>query len=182
MISVEPIIKTSYTRKGNEYKESNAGKYGAAAAVGGGATIVAMKNIPFKKVKEIPFGKIKNIKNVKVKMPSVKTVLQNMFAGIEKMAVKAQIKLATAKVKPIGKTFKKPAGFKAVKEGFKHYAGKIKNGLNILSNRAISFANNNTAKLTKAAKYSGFVAGAVVAGVAVDYFFNKFSAHRADKK
>lgn len=191
MITVQPIVNTAYTEKGHKYTESNAGKYGAAATVGAGATVVAfkaakeipfnkVKNINFEKIKHIDFSKIKKIKNVKIKMPNFKQSLQNVFAGIEKFAVKAQVKLGTAKIKKpeFGKIFKKPSGLKAIKEGFSRIAGKAR----ILSNKAMAFVNKNTVKAAKAGKYAGFVAGAAATGVAIDYVFNKISAYKADKQ
>ena len=173
MLNVKPIENKAYTRKGNEYKKSNLGKYSAAATVGTGATIIAMKQIPFGNFKK-PFESVKNvdfakIKDVKVKKPNFKGILQNMFAGIEKMAVKAQIRLATAKIKPI--EFKKP-------EFIKNFMSKIKkpdfSKLNVME----------MLKSPKAAKYSeyaGFVAGAVVMGLAIDFALNKINAYKADK-
>ena len=186
MVSVQPVVNKAYTSKGNEYTESNAGKYGAAATVGGGATIIAMKNIhfgsfkkPIENLKKIDLSKVKEIKNVKIKKPNFKNMLQNMFAGIEKLAVKAQINLA------------KPAKVKAAKKIKMPKMSELKKGMeNLISGtktKAGEFASTATKTLKtplslKVAKYGGFAAGAIAAGVAVDYVFNKISAHRADKK
>jgi hypothetical protein len=176
---IQPLVNNAYTDRGNEYKKSNIGKYSAGATVGTGATIIAMKNIPYSKInssiknfKKIDFSKVKEIKNVKIKKPSFKGMLQNMFAGIEKLAVKAQIKLATVKPLNIKNIFKKP-------NFSKDFMPKIK-----LSeiNKAKLMEKLKSPKLVKYSEYAGFVAGAVITGLAIDYVYNKISAYKADKK
>ena len=95
-----------------------------------------------------------------------------MFAGIEKLAVKAQIKLATVKPLNIKNIFKKP-------NFSKDFMPKIK-----LSeiNKAKLMEKLKSPKLVKYSEYAGFVAGAVITGLAIDYVYNKISAYKADKK
>lgn len=186
-MNVQPILATSYTERGNEYKKSNAGKYGAAATVGGGATIIAMKGIkeiPFDKMKNIDFEKLKKvelpkIKNIKIKKPNFKNMLQNMFAGIEKMAVKAQIKLA----KPAKKTAEKVAKSAVLANAWQNVKNFVSNSGRKIADVAVETGKTlKTPKALKAAKYAGFVAGAIVAGLAIDYAFNKISEYKADRK
>jgi hypothetical protein len=186
MLSVEPVITTSYTDRGNKYKKSNAGKYGAAATVGAGATIVTMKgikDIPFNKVKDIKFDKLKHIelpkiKNVKIKTPNAKNLLQKMFAGIEQFAIKAQIKLAKPAKKAAEKVAEKAAKSNAFSKAWQGIKNFTKNTGRKTVDKVLNLANQHTTKM----KYAGFVLGAVAAGLAIDYLFNKISAHRADKK
>ena len=67
----------------------------------------------------------------------------------------------------------------------------IKNNLgNFIANaksKVGEFASTTTKTLKspislKIAKYGRFALGAVAAGLAIDYVFNKISAHKADKK
>lgn len=186
-MNVQPILATSYTERGNEYKKSNAGKYGAAATVGGGATIIALKSakIPLKKINiknniemNVPDFKAK-IKNVKFNIPAPKTTLQKMLAGIERMAVKAQIKLA----KPAEKAAEKVAKSVVFANAWQNVKNFTTNAGRKIADIAVETGKTlKTPKALKAAKYAGFVAGAVVAGLAIDYAFNKISEYKADRK
>lgn len=186
MLSVEPIITTSYTDRGNKYKKSNIGKAAAGITLGAGSGYVAMKGIkkiPINKIKGFKTAKImhldiQKIKNTKVKMPNAKKLLQNVFAGIEKLAVKAQIKLAQPAKKAAKKVADKVAKTNVFSKAYKSVIDFGKKAGTAIADKTIKVVNQNKA----AAKYAGFVLGAVAAGIAIDYVFNKISAHRADKK
>ena len=156
MLTVQPILKTSYTDRGNEYKKSNIGKTAATVAIGAETGYIAMKGIkeiPFNKVKaftkakiqHIDIAKIKNIKNKKFKMPNPKNLLQNMFASIERFAVKAQIKLAKPAEK-VAKSHKLKDAFK----GAKNFGARVINKAeNIASSAVKTLKTPNAIKVSK---------------------------------
>ena len=51
-LAVQPIVQTSYTQRGNEYKESNIGKYATGAGVAG-TTLYYGGKYAYNAIKEI---------------------------------------------------------------------------------------------------------------------------------
>ena len=174
-MSVQPI-KPALTNKGNEYNKSNLGKYSAGATIGTGATVIAMKNIPFKSIKK-PFEGFKNIdfskiKDVKIKKPNFKNIFQNALTTIENIGTQIKQTFTNLKSLEFKKLFKKP-------QILTDFMSKIKKPK---INKVKVSEMLKTPKAVKLAEYSGFTAGALITGLAIDYVLNKINAYKADKK
>lgn len=176
---LQPLVNNAYTSKGNEYKKSNLGKYSAAATVGTGATIIAMKNIPFgnykkpiENLKKVDFTKIKNIKNVKIQKPDFEKLFQNAISGVKNLGTKIKSAIENVKSFEYKKLFKKP-------EFITNLMSKVKKPE---LNKVKVLEMLKSSKAEKYAQYAGFVAGALVTGLAIDFVLNKINAYKADKK
>ena len=193
--AIQPIKQQAYTNKGNEYTESNFGKYAAGASVLGGAAIYGGE-AAFKNAKKI-YGKAKTIKLdiPKIKKPDFKAI--KMPKSFKELLANLPQKMNSAL-----KTAKKAAveGFKYAKTNIKKI--NLKNIKN-LTNTAIDFVKTNAGKINtknikkttnavkefikkapmqKAAGIAAAFAGIIAAGYAIDFVANKISAHKADKK
>ena len=198
MISgVQPIVKTSYTERGNEYKESNIGKYAAGAGAIGAGTIYGGE-YAFKGAKKI-YNKAKLIElNIpKIKKPELKQIkvsAKNLKNKIPTMqAVKNFVKAIPAKMM---------TQVKASAEFIKNTAKKV-NLANIkkTGKSAVDFVKTNVKKVNMAnikkavqpavdfakkpsVKYGAGIAagvmGLVALGFVADAIANKISQYKAD--
>ena len=159
--SIQPIKQQAYTDKGNQYTESNIGKFAAGASIAGGAVLYGSE-AAFKGAKKV-FNKAKTIElNIpKIKKPDFKTIkTPKSFKSILK-----NIKKAASKTIDFVKTNAK----KINKENIKKAADAV-----------AEFAEKPAVK--KSAGIAAAIAGIVAAGYAIDFIVNKINAYKADKK
>lgn len=180
-ISVQPMVKTSYTDRGNESKESNIGKYAAGASVAGVSAVYGGEKI-----------------------------LDSARNAYKKYAAKPKTKLAVVEFGEKGAScvYKSPLkahvdNLKA--ESVKDYNSAIKFTKDFINNAnkaVVSFVKDTKAKITmknikdagksaietakrlpikKAATVASVFAGITTIGAAADVVANKISAHKADK-
>ena len=194
-LSVQPALKTSYTERGNEYKESNIGKYAAGAgAIGSSAFYGAKYGI--KGAKKL-YGKAKTIKMdiPKIQKPDFKAIKNSTknFKVPTMLTVKNFVKAIPAKMM---------APLKASAEFIKNTAKKV-NLTNIkkAGKSAVDFVKSNAKKVNMAnvkkavqpaidfakkpsVKYGAGVAagiiGVVALGFVADAIANKISQYKAD--
>ena len=194
-LSVQPALKTSYTEKGNEYKESNIGKYAAGAgAIGSSAFYGAKYGI--KGAKKL-YGKAKTIKMdiPKIQKPDFKAIKNSTknFKVPTMLTVKNFVKAIPAKMM---------APLKASAEFIKNTAKKV-NLTNIkkAGKSAVDFVKSNAKKVNMAnvkkavqpaidfakkpsVKYGAGIAagiiGVVALGFVADAIANKISQYKAD--
>ena len=192
-LSVQPVLKTSYTERGNEYKESNIGKYAAGAGVIGAGAVYGGE-FAFKGAQKV-YNKAKVIKLDIPNFKQVKDSAKNLKDKIPSMeAVKNFIKAIPAKVvsfvKKVGKFIVDTA--KKVNMGNIKKAGKsvidfVKSNAKKVNKENLQKAGEAGKKVFKqpAVKYgAGVVTGLaslVAAGYLADAIANKISASRADK-
>ena len=88
--SIQPIKQQAYTDKGNQYTESNIGKFAAGASIAGGAVLYGSE-AAFKGAKKV-FNKAKTIElNIpKIKKPDFKAIktpksFKSMLKNIRKI-------------------------------------------------------------------------------------------------
>lgn len=149
MITLNPLVTTAYTDKGNKYQKANAGKLLATGIVAG----------------SVGYASVKYGKNIAKKAAKInKQTFVNLLNNVKTYAKKGATKLTSSAKSMLGK------GTEAVKNA----AGKIsfngpKEAIKEIVKKPI-------------AKKAAIVAGAAIALVALDYVFNKYSAHKADKK
>lgn len=196
-LSVQPVLKTSYTERGNEYKESNIGKYAAGAgAVGAGA--IYGGEYAFKGAKKL-YGKAKTIKMdiPKIQKPNfkeIKTSAKNLKNKVPTMqAVKNFVKAIPAKMM---------APLKASAEFVKNTAKKVNiENIKKAGKSVVDFVKTNAKKVNMAnikkavqpaidfakkpsVKYGAGVAagiiGVVALGFIADAIANKISQYKAD--
>lgn len=203
-VAPKPLLKTSYTEQGNEYKESNIGKTVAGASVAG-ATIVYGGEMAFKGAKNI-YGKAKTIKMdfSKIKKPGFKAIKENAQSFTKKLNKPSIINVIKSIPAKISNLAHKSVDF--AKEGIEFIKANAKkvNIANIkkAGKSAIDFVKTNSKKVNKenfkkageaivnfakkpSVKYgAGIVAafaGVFALGYLADTIANKISAHRADK-
>ena len=172
-LSVQPALKTSYTERGNEYKESNIGKYAAGAgAIGSSAFYGAKYGI--KGAKKL-YGKAKTIKMdiPKIQKPDFKAIKNSTknFKVPTMLTVKNFVKAIPAKMM---------APLKASAEFIKNTAKKV----NLTNIKKAGEAIVNFVKKPSVKYGAGIVAafaGVFALGYLADTIANKISAHRADK-
>jgi len=204
-LAVQPMVKTSYTERGNEYKESNIGKYAAGAGVIGAGAVYGGE-YAFKGAKKI-YNKAKVIKLdiPKIEKPDFKKVvdsaknLKNKIPSME--SVKVFVKEMPAKMMDIAKKIVESAkqGCDFVKANAKKVnMGNIKKA----GNSVVDFVKSNAKKINvenlkqagasvvefakkPSVKYGAGVAaglaGVVALGYLADAIANKISARKADK-
>lgn len=192
--AIQPIKQQAYTNKGNEYTESNFGKYAAGASVAGAAALYggeyaikgAKKIINKAKTVKLDIPKIKqpNFKEIKTPKP-FKTLIKNIPAKFAaamsavKEAVVTGAKFVKSNISKINKANIKEAvsvAFDFVKTNTK----KInKENIKKVGETIVEFAKKPAVK-SAAGVVTGLVAVAA-AGYAIDFVANKISAHKADK-
>ena len=195
-VASKPLLKTSYTEQGNEYKESNIGKYAAGAGAIGSTAFYGAK-YGIKGAKKL-YGKAKTIKMdiPKIQKPNFKAIKNSAknFKVPTMQTVKNFVKAIPAKMM---------APLKASAEFIKNTAKKV-NLTNIkkAGKSVVDFVKTNAKKVNKenfkkageaivnfvkkpSVKYgAGIVAafaGVFALGYLADTIANKISAHRADK-
>jgi hypothetical protein len=190
MISVQPLVKTSYTKKGNEYKESNLGKFAAGTSVAA-ATLVYGGEYSLKSAKKV----YQKAKTVKIKTPKISA-----------KQVKNGAKTAAKKVQQMSKDAIDTAKKVVNKETVKNFTGTMKSfGVKLFdtAKKGVEFIKINVKKINKenlkkasevvlelAKKPAVKNAAGIAAGLALvlatgylfDYAINKYNAHKADKK
>lgn len=196
--AVQPMVKTSYTERGNEYKESNIGKYAAGAGVIGAGAVYGGE-YAFKGAKKI-YNKAKVIKLdiPKIQKPDFKKAaesaknLKNKIPSIE--TVKNFVKAIPAKVvsfvKKAGQFIvdtAKKVNMKNIKKAGKSVVDFVKSNAKKVNKENLQKASEAGKKVFKqpAVKYGAGVvaglAGVVALGFLADAIANKISAHKADK-
>ncbi len=173
-LSVQPALKTSYTERGNEYKESNIGKYAAGACAVGSTAFYGAK-YGVKGAKKL-YGKAKTIKMdiPKIQKPNfeaIKTSAKNLKNKVPTMqAVKNFVKTIPAKMMEF---------LKASAEFIKSTAKKV-NMTNIKKaiQPAIDFAKKPSVKY--GAGVAAGIIGVVALGFVADAIANKISQYKAD--
>lgn len=182
-LAVQPLVKTSYTERGNEYKESNIGKCVSGAAVAGTAAYLGGKFAYNKAKKLYPKAEaliidISNrVKNTK--MDDIKNMAKNAKESIpDKQTVKAFIKKIPQYLTSV---------FEAIKnftiasiEFVKTNAKKInKENLKNAGQAIVEFAKKPAVK--DGAVVAGIMTGILALGYATDAAANKINARKADK-
>ncbi|MBO6181131.1 hypothetical protein J6O86_05535 [bacterium] len=194
-LSVQPALKTSYTERGNEYKESNIGKYAAGAGAIGSTAFYGAKygvkgakklyskaktiKMDIPKIQKPDFKAIKDAaKNFKVPtMQAVKNFVKAIPAKL--MApVKASAEFIKNTAKKVNLTNIKKAG-KSVVDFVKSNAKKV-NMANIKKavQPAIDFAKKPSVKY--GAGVAAGIIGVVALGFVADAIANKISQYKAD--
>ena len=194
-LSVQPALKTSYTERGNEYKESNIGKYTAGAGAIGSTAFYGAKygvkgakklygkaktiKMDIPKIQKPDFKAIKNAaKNFKV--PTMQAVKNFVKAIPAKMMtqVKASAEFIKNTAKKVNLTNIKKAG-KSVVDFVKSNAKKV-NMANIKKavQPAVDFAKKPSVKY--GAGVAAGIIGVVALGFVADAIANKISQYKAD--
>lgn len=179
--AVQPMVKTSYTERGNEYKESNIGKYAAGASVAGVTAAYGG---------EKALNSVKNVYKRYAAKPKQKVVTVEFGEKGASIVYKSPLK---ARVD----------NFKA--EAVKSYKSAMKLTKNFISKESkviINFAKDTKAKITmknikdagkaafelvkktpvkKCAGAASAIAGVAALGAGADVVANKISAKKADK-
>ena len=196
-LSVQPALKTSYTERGNEYKESNIGKYAAGAGAIGSSAFYGAKygikgakklygkaktiKMDIPKIQKPNFKAIKtSAKNLKNKVPTMQAVKNFVKAIPAKMMaqVKASAEFIKNTAKKVNLTNIKKAG-KSVVDFVKSNAKKV-NMANIKKavQPAIDFAKKPSVKY--GAGVAAGIIGVVALGFVADAIANKISQYKAD--
>lgn len=180
-LSVQPMVKTSYTDRGNEYKESNIGKYAAGASVagvsavyGGEKAIAGVKNAykryaakPKQRVAVVEFGE--KGASIVYKSP-LKARVDNIKAETVK-GYKSAMKFTKdfiSKGSKIAIDFAKDTKAKITMENIKN-SGKA----------AIELVKKTPVK--KCTGVAAAFAGVAALGAGADAVANKISEKKADK-
>lgn len=192
--AVQPIKQQAYTNQGNEYTESNFGKYAAGASIAGTAALYGGKyavkgakkafekakviklNIP--KIKKPDFKAIKTPKSLKTLIKDIPAKFASAMSAL-KEAVVTGAKFIKSNISKINKSNIKKAA-NASFDFIKTNAKKInKENLKKVGKTIVEFAKKPAVK--SAAGVAAGVAAVVAAGYAIDFVVNKISAHKADK-
>lgn len=174
-LNLQPITKTSYTERGNEYKESNIGKYAAGAGVIGATTFYGGK-YAIKGIKKVA----EKAKIIKIDFPKIKKPeFQSLKKSVPGMgAIKVFINNVITKSKVLGNK-----GLALCKNAVSSVAKNVKK----IDMDSIKKAGQEIVKFAKkpSIKYAAGVATALVGIVALGYvadaIANKINAHKADK-
>lgn len=197
-LSIQPMVKTSYTERGNEYKESNIGKYAAGAGVAG-AAVAYGGEAAFKGAKKL-YGKAKVIKLdiPKLKKPDLKQAKETFHNLKNKIpaakSVKDFIKAVPAKtisfIKKAGKFIidtAKKVNMENIKKAGKSVVDFVKSNAKKVNKENIQKAGEAGKKVFKQPKFkyaAGIAAGLaslVAVGYLADAIANKISEKKADK-
>lgn len=194
-LSVQPALKTSYTERGNEYKESNIGKYAAGAGAIGSTAFYGAK-YGIKGAKKL-YGKAKTIKMdiPKIQKPNFETIKNSAknFKIPTMQAVKNFVKAIPAKVVTHAKTSAEFIKNTAKKVNLTNIKKAWKSAVDFVKSNAEKVNMTNIKKAVQPAidfakkpsvKYGAGVAAGIIGVVALGYvadaIANKISQYKAD--
>ena len=196
--AIQPMVKTSYTERGNEYKESNIGKY-AAAATATGAAVAYGGEAAFKSAKRV-YKRAKTIKLdlPKIEKPNFKEIKQTANNLKNKIpntkSVKDFIKAIPAKtvsfIKKAGEFIidtAKKVNMENIKKAGKSVVDFVKSNAKKVNKENLQKTADADKKVFKQPKFkyaAGIVAGLAslaAVGYLADAIANKISAKKADK-
>lgn len=173
MTRINPLSNVSYTDQGNKYRKTSLFTNAAIIAVGANVVLDGVA-VAYRAAKNT---KLESFKPANI-LANAKNQLVSFFIGLEKFAVKAQIKLLKPAAEKAAETAAKPSIFKRTFEGLKNLGGKI---VETIKNPKMPEILKNP-KVVKAAGALGVAAGILALGIAVDYTINNIRAKNADKE
>ena len=188
-LAVQPIVQTSYTQRGNEYKESNIGKYATGAGVAG-TTLYYGGKYAYNAIKEInPKAKIIKMDLSKILgnalKPQIKKDVTVIFGEkgasivVNSKKVNKVTEFITENAEKINKENIKKAG-QMVVDFVTTNAKKInKENIKKAGEAIIEFAKKPSVKY--GAGIAAAFAGILAIGYLADKVANKISAYKADK-